>query len=56
VLILNPFGSDDARFSIVALALRTTPARELGEPVDIYEVPRTAHALVWWDEAAAAGE
>ena len=39
VLILTPFGRDVAPFSAVVSSFRTTLARELGEPVDFYEVP-----------------
>jgi PAS domain S-box-containing protein len=39
VLILNPFGRDVAPFNAAISAFRTTLARELGEPVDFYEVP-----------------
>ena len=39
VLILDPFGRDVAPFSTAVSAFRTTLARELGEPVDIYEIP-----------------
>jgi PAS domain S-box-containing protein len=39
VLILNPFGRDVAPFSSAVSAFRTTLARELGEPVDCYEIP-----------------
>lgn len=37
VLILDSFGRDIAPFNAGASAFRTTLARELGEPVDIYE-------------------
>ncbi len=37
VLILDSFGRDVAPFNGAASALRTTLARELGEPVDIYQ-------------------
>jgi PAS domain S-box-containing protein len=37
VLILDSFGRDIAPFNIGTSAFRTTLARELGEPVDIYE-------------------
>lgn len=39
VLILDPFGRDVAPFSTAVSSFRTTLARELGEPVDIYELP-----------------
>ena len=39
VLILDSFGRDVAPFSIGVSAFRTTLARELDQPVDIYEVP-----------------
>jgi len=39
VLILDSFGRDVAPFSIGVSAFRSTLARELGEPVDIYEAP-----------------
>jgi PAS domain S-box-containing protein len=39
VLILDSFGRDVAPFSATASTLRTTLARELGEPVNIDEVP-----------------
>jgi len=39
VLILNPFGRDIAPFSAVVSSFRATLAREIGEPVDIYELP-----------------
>src|SRR5512137_2542028 len=39
VLILDPFGRDVAPFSTAVSAFRTTLARELGERVDIYELP-----------------
>ena len=39
VLILDPFGRDVAPFTTAASSFRTTLARELGEPVDIYELP-----------------
>ncbi len=39
VLILNPSTQEAAPFSSVISAFRTTLTRELGEPVDIYEVP-----------------
>ena len=39
VLILDPYGRDVAPFSAAVSAFRTTLARELGEPVDIYELP-----------------
>ena len=37
MLILDSFGRDVAPFNIAVLAFRTTLARELGQPVDIYE-------------------
>jgi two-component system, LuxR family, sensor kinase FixL len=37
VLILDSFGRDVAPFNAAAAAFRTTLARDLGEPVDIYE-------------------
>jgi two-component system, LuxR family, sensor kinase FixL len=37
VLILDSFGRDIAPFNAAAAAFRTTLARDLGEPVDIYE-------------------
>ena len=37
VLILDSFGRDVAPFNTAAAAFRTTLARDLGEPVDIYE-------------------
>ena len=39
VLVLDSFGRDVAPFSVAVSAFRTTLARELGQPVDIYEVP-----------------
>lgn len=39
VLILNPYARDVAPFSAVVSSFRSTLAQELGEPVDIYEVP-----------------
>jgi PAS domain S-box-containing protein len=39
ILILDPFGRDVAPFSAAISAFRTTLARELGEPLDFYEVP-----------------
>ena len=39
VLILDSFGRDVAPFSVGVSAFRSTLARELGEPVDIYEAP-----------------
>jgi PAS domain S-box-containing protein len=39
VLILDPFDHEAAPFSVAASSFRTTLARELGEPVDFYEVP-----------------
>jgi signal transduction histidine kinase len=39
VLILFPFGHDAAPFRDVAEAFRTTLARDLGGPVDFYQVP-----------------
>jgi len=39
VLILDPFERDVAPFSAVASAFRSTLARDLGEPVECYEVP-----------------
>jgi PAS domain S-box-containing protein len=39
VLILDPFGNNVAPFSAAASAFRFTLPRELGEPVDFYEVP-----------------
>src|SRR5512143_4197115 len=39
VLILDPFGRDVAPFSAVVSSFRTTLAREIGEQVDIYELP-----------------
>src|ERR1043165_8207796 len=37
VLILDSFGRDAAPFSAGIIALRTVLARELGEPVDVYD-------------------
>jgi signal transduction histidine kinase len=37
ILILDSFGRDVAPFNVAVSAFRTTIARELGEPVDIYE-------------------
>ena len=39
ILIVDPFAGDVAPFSTVQSAFRTTLARELGEPVEFYEVP-----------------
>ena len=39
VLILDPFGHDVAPFSTAISAFRATLARELGEPMDVYELP-----------------
>ena len=39
VLILDPFGRDVAPFNTVVSVFRVTLARELGEPVDFFEVP-----------------
>jgi PAS domain S-box-containing protein len=39
VLILDPFGRNVAPFTTAVSSFRTTLARELGEPVDIYELP-----------------
>ena len=39
VLILDPFGRDVAPFSTAVSSFRTSLARELGGPVDIYDVP-----------------
>ena len=39
VLILDPFGRDVAPFNAAVSAFRTTLARELGGPVEFYEVP-----------------
>jgi PAS domain S-box-containing protein len=39
VLILDPFGRDVAPYSTVVASFRSTLARELGAPVDIYELP-----------------
>jgi hypothetical protein len=39
VLILDPFGRDVAPFSAVVSSFRATLEREVGERVDIYEVP-----------------
>ena len=39
VLILDSFGRDVAPFSVGVSTFRTTLARELGQPVDIYESP-----------------
>ena len=39
VLILDPFGRNVAPFTTAVSSFRTTLARELGEPVDIYEIP-----------------
>ena len=39
VLILNPFGRDVEPFAATVSAFRSTLARELGEPVDIHEIP-----------------
>ena len=39
VLILDPFGRDVAPFSAVVSSFRATLEREIGEPVDIYELP-----------------
>src|SRR5512135_1349352 len=39
VLILDPFGRDVAPFSAVVSSFRATLAREIGERVDIYELP-----------------
>ncbi len=42
VLILDSFGRDVAPFNVGASSFRTTLARDLGEPVDIYEAPLDA--------------
>ena len=39
VLLLDPFGRNVAPFATVVSSFRTTLARELGEPVDLYELP-----------------
>jgi len=39
VLILDPFGRNVAPFTTAVSSFRSTLARELGEPVDIYELP-----------------
>jgi len=39
VLILDPFGRDTAPFSTAVSSFRNTLAREMGEPVDFYQVP-----------------
>ena len=39
VLVLNPFVRDVAPFGTFLSSFQSTLARELGEPVDIYEVP-----------------
>src|SRR4029079_6281122 len=39
VLILNPFGRYVMPYSTVISAFRTSLARDLGEPVDIYDLP-----------------
>ena len=39
VLILDPYGREVAPYSTVVATFRTTLARELGEPVDFYELP-----------------
>ena len=39
MLILDPFGRNVAPFTTAVSSFRTTLARELGEPVDIYELP-----------------
>jgi hypothetical protein len=39
VLLLDPFGRNAAPFAAVVSSFRTTLARELGEPVDLYELP-----------------
>src|SRR5271154_6319383 len=39
VLILYPFGHDVAPFNAVADAFLDTLAREMGEPVDCYQIP-----------------
>ena len=39
VLVLNPFGRDAAPFNAVVSTFKTTLARDLGAPVDIFEVP-----------------
>ncbi len=39
VLVLNPYGREVVPFSTGISAFRTTLARELGEPLDFYEVP-----------------
>jgi hypothetical protein len=39
VLILDPFGRNVAPFTTAVSSFRTTLARELGEPVDMYELP-----------------
>lgn len=39
VLILESLGRDVAPFNTAVSAFRTTLARELGQPVDIYEAP-----------------
>lgn len=39
VLILEPFGRDVAPFSAVVSSFRATLSREIGEQVDVYELP-----------------
>src|ERR1700758_1880217 len=39
ILVLTPFGRDVEPFSAAVSAFRSTLARELGEPVDFYEIP-----------------
>ena len=39
VLMLNPYGRDVAPFAAAVSSFRATLVRELGEPVDIYDVP-----------------
>ena len=39
VLILDPFGRNVAPFATAVSSFKTTLARELGEPVDIYDLP-----------------
>jgi PAS domain S-box-containing protein len=46
VLILDSFGRDAAPFNSGIVALRTALARELGEPVDIYDQPLELARLV----------
>ncbi len=46
VLILDSFGRDIAPFNVAVSALRTTLAKELGEPVDIHEASLEAARFV----------